>query len=134
MRGLPTLLLVMVVVTHYGYDIVGGLYEGREIPAATAWHGVFRAFEAVLLYLIVWSLVPWRPVVVRYGCALVCAWGALESLQIAVCRLQFPMDRKPPPTELYTGMCDVVTGWPVYMLTVLLVLVISTLTRVKGTE
>jgi hypothetical protein len=123
MSGLPTLLLLMVVVTHYGYDIVGALYPGHEVAAATAWHLVFRAFEAALLYLIVWSLVPWRPAFVRCGASLVCAWGALESLQIAVCRLQFPMDRKPPSTPLYTGMCDAATGWPIYMLTIGLALV-----------
>lgn len=119
--GLPSLLLVLVVVTHMGYVPIGELYADPA-PASKAWQYVLRGFEGVVLYLVVWSMTPWQPVVLRYAVSLVCAWGALESGQIAVCRLALPMDRPPPRIPLYTGLCDVVTGWPIYALTAGIVL------------
>lgn len=127
--GLPSLLLVIVAITHTAYDLLGGFYA-HPLRAAAAWHHVLRAFpEATLLYLIVWSLIPWRPIGVRIAGSLVCAWGALESFQIAACRVVYPMDQPPPKTPLYSGLCDVVTGWPIYMLTLGVVLLVSLLTR-----
>ena len=61
----------------------------------------------------------------RYAVSLVCAWGALESAQIAACRLALPMDRPPPKIPLYTGLCDIVTGWPIYLMTALAVLTVA---------
>lgn len=129
--GLPSLLLLIVAVTHIAPDLIGNLYaEPNQVRAATAWHSVLRAFpEATLLYLLVWLLIPWRPIVLRLAASLVCAWGASESFMLAGCRLQFPMDRPPPKTELYTGLCDVATGWPVYMVTIGVVLIVSLLRR-----
>lgn len=124
--GLPSLLLVVVALAHVGYDPIGSLYEHPR-AAAIAWHSVLRAIEATALYLVVWSLTPWTPAVVRYGVSAACAWGALESAQIAACRLALPMDRPPPKVPLYTGLCDVVTGWPIYLLTALVVLAIAVL-------
>jgi len=127
--GLPSLLLVIVAITHTSYDLIGSFYE-NPVRAATAWHHVLRAFpEATLLYLIVWSLIPWKPIGVRVAGSLICAGGALESFQIAACRVVYPMDQPPPKTALYTGLCDVVSGWPIYMLTVVVVLLVSLLTR-----
>ncbi len=127
--GLPSLLLLIVAITHTSYDLIGELYA-NPTRAATSWHHVLRAFpEATLLYLIVWSLIPWKPISVRIAGSLACAWGALESFQIAACRVTYPMDQPPPKTALYTGLCDVVTGWPIYMLTITVVLLISLLTR-----
>jgi hypothetical protein len=92
--GLPSLLLVLVVLTHYSYDLIASFYA-NQLAAAKAWHSVLRAGEATLLYLVVWSLVPLKPAAVRYGTAVACAWGVFESAQIAVCRLHYPMDRPP---------------------------------------
>jgi hypothetical protein len=127
--GLPSLLLVIVAITHTSYDLIGSFYE-NPVRAAATWHHVLRAFpEATLLYLIVWSLIPWKPISVRIAGSLICAWGALESFQIAACRVVYPMDQPPPKTELYAGLCDAVSGWPIYMLTIAVVLLVSLLTR-----
>jgi hypothetical protein len=126
--GLPSLLLVLVVLTHYSYDLIASFYA-NQLAAAKAWHSVLRAGEGTLLYLVVWSLVPLKPTAVRYGAAVACAWGVFESAQIAVCRLQYPMDRPPPDTALYTGLCDTATGLPIYMLTVFIVLCIAVLRK-----
>ncbi len=128
--GLPSLLLVVVAVTHVGYDPISTLYE-HPLAAAKAWHSVLRAIESLVLYLVVWSLTPWAPVKVRYAVSLVCAWGALESLQIAACRLALPMDRPPPNVPPGSGMCDLVTGWPIYLLTTLAVLAVAILPKQK---
>lgn len=129
--GLPSLLLVIVAVTHIGYEPISGLYADQA-AAARSWASVLRAFpEATLLYMAVWTLIPWQPISVRYAGSLVCAWGALESFQIAACRLQFPMGAVPPSVKPYTGLCDVVTGWPIYMLTICVVLLVTFLTKPK---
>ena|SRR5882672_8088738 len=126
--GLPSLLLVLVVITHYSYDLIGGFYPD-SLAAAKAWHSVLRAGEATMLYLIVWSLMPRRPMSVYFATTAACAWGVFESMQIAGCRLVFPMDRPPPVTALYTGLCDQAAGWPVYMFTVSVVLLVAVLRK-----
>lgn len=126
---LPALLLVMVAITHLGYDLIGSFYTDPA-RAATAWHHVLRAFpEATWLYLIVWLLLPWQPVPARIAGSAACAWGAIESFQIAACRLQFPMGVPPPRTPLYGGLCEIATGWPIYMTTLVIVLTVCLLSR-----
>jgi hypothetical protein len=126
--GLPSLLLVVVIVTHYGYDLIASFYPDA-LASAKAWASVLRAVEAVALYFIVLALAPVKPWIVRKAVACACAWGAFESAQIAVCRLAFPMNRPPPEVSQYTGLCDKVTGLPVYMLTVSLVLLVAVLRK-----
>lgn len=123
--GLPSLLLVLVVITHYGYDLVAS----DSLASAKAWASVLRAIEALALYLIVMSLMPAKPWIVRKAAACACAWGAFESAQIAVCRLAFPMDRPPPEVSSYSGLCDKVTGLPIYLLTVSIVLLVALLRK-----
>jgi hypothetical protein len=135
--GMPSLLLVMVAVVHYGGDPIGGLYAdlgdpGRALRAANAWASVMRAVEASLLYLAVWWLFPWKPIVARLAAATACAWGVFESASIAICRLHFDMTHPPPSPPLYRGMCDAATGFPVYMLTVCAVLLVAIIPRTKG--
>lgn len=132
--GLPTLLLVMVFATHYTPDLIGNFYPGREVAAAKAWQLALRGSEAALLYLIVWSLVPFRPVVVRLAASVMCGWGFVESIQIPACRLAYDMTRPPSlDSKLYAGLCDHATGLPVYMLTLLTVLAIFALNYTRKT-
>lgn len=130
MLGLPSLLLVLVVVTHYGYDLLASFYPDPG-AASRAWFYVLRGIEGGLLYLVVWSLAPLRPAAVRIGVAVACAWGALEELQTAACRLAVGIDRTAEP-GLFRGLCDVVTGWPVYMLTITAALLVSVLRFRRG--
>lgn len=131
--GLPSLLLLIVAVTHMGYDPIATLYpDENQLAAAKAWQHVLRAFpEATLLWLTVWLLIPWNPIAVRLGGSIVCCWGALESFKIAACRLQFPMDRKPPATPLFGGLCDTATGWPIYTMTAGAVFAVTLLVWLK---
>jgi hypothetical protein len=129
--GLASLLLLMVAITHIGYSGIASLYD-EPVRAAKAWHSVLRAFpESTLLYLMVWNMTPWEPISRRLGVSVACFLGACASFQIAMCRVQFPMDKPPPDVELYQGMCDKATGLPIYMLIlgVILVLVFTFLVR-----
>jgi hypothetical protein len=104
-----------------GYQHIGDLYAD-PVRAGKAWHHVLRAFpEATLLYMLVWKMTPWEPVARRYAVSMACAWFIFESFEIAACRLQFPMDKPPPDIKPYTGLCDIATGLPVYMLTIVAV-------------
>jgi hypothetical protein len=120
-----------VVVTHYGYALIADFYAAPEM-AARAWASVLRGVEASTLYCLVWSLVPIRPAWVHRAVAVACGWGMFESAQIAGCRLMFPMDRAPPVTALYAGLCDNAFGVPIYMLTVFVVLIIAVLRKPNG--
>jgi uncharacterized membrane protein (DUF485 family) len=126
--SLPSLLLVLVVITHYSYALIAGFYPDM-LASAKAWASVLRAIEATLLYFVVWALVPPKPSIVRRAASVACAWGILESVEIGACRLAFPMDRPPPDTGPFQGLCDKVTGWPVYMTTIMVVLFIAVLRK-----
>lgn len=122
MRGLASLLLVMVVGTHFTYELFAEHYENPQ-SAARAIFYVLRGIEGTLLYCIVWALTPFRPLRVRLPVSLICAWGALEESQTAVCRVAAGIDNH-PDTQRYHGLCDLVTGLPIYMLTLLIVLLV----------
>ena len=125
--GLPSLLLAMVVISHYGYYLIASFYpEPQQLAVARAWAYVLRAFEAVILYTAVLAL---APAVMRSALAVACGWGIFESAQVIACRMQYPMDRVPPTVTLYAGLCDRVTGLPVYMLTVFAVLLVLSLRK-----
>jgi hypothetical protein len=128
---LPSLLLVLVVITHYSYDLIASFYA-NQLAAAKAWHSVLRAVESTVLYLAVWSLVPLKPAAIRYAAALACTWGAAESAQIAACRVLYPMDRPPPDTPLYSGLCDKATGLPLYMMVITAILLVAVLRKTNG--
>ena len=122
MRGLPTLLLVMIVGTHYTYDIIAMYYTDPHAAARAVFY-VLRGIEGSILFLIVWALTPFRPLYLRLPISILCAWGALEEAQTAVCRLSVGIENN-INTGQYHGLCDVVTGLPIYMATLLIVLLV----------
>lgn len=120
--GLPSLLILLVGITHIGYDVLASFYP--EYPrASAAWFYILRGVEGTILYCIVWALTPWRPAHVRLAVSVACAWGALEEFQTAACRFALGFDKVPTPGP-YQGLCDVATGWPVYALTLMAVLLV----------
>lgn len=125
------MLLIVVATAHLGYDPISSLYE-HPLAAAKAWHSVLRALESTVLYLTVWALTPWKPLLLRYGVSAVCAWGALESFQIAACRLALPMDRPPPNVPNGASVCDAVTGWPIYFFTAAVILLLAVLSIIRN--
>jgi hypothetical protein len=117
---------VLVIVTNYVPDLIADFYPPEvEMAAVRAWQLVARGFQAFILFLMVWALLPWKPKEARLAGSLAAGWGAVESIQIPMCRLAYDMTQRPQAdTQLYKGMCDHVTGWPIYMGTLLLVLLI----------
>lgn len=124
-RGLASLLLVLVVVTHYAYEPLAGFYANQRHAAQAIFYAL-RGVEGAVLYLVVWSLTPFRPLSVRLAVSTVCAWGALEEAQTAVCMAANGFGGK-VATVPYAGLCDAVTGLPIYMGTLLLVLLLFAL-------
>lgn len=122
---MPSLLLVLVVLTHYAPALLGGYYEDSA-AAERAWFYILRGVEGTVLWLYIWVRTPYKPLRVRYGVALACAWGALEEAQTAACRLSFDIERRPEPGP-FQGLCDLATGWPIYMLTLSVALIVATL-------
>jgi hypothetical protein len=47
---------------------------------------------------------------------LVCGWGMVEHVQAGACRLAIGIDNKAPAGKPLTGLCDDVTGLPMYAL------------------
>lgn len=132
-RGLASLLLVVVFAANYVPDIIAGTYEeDSQIPAARAWEYVFFGAQDAIMFLIAWALVPYKPRERRYASSLVCAWGFYEAIQRPACRLAYAMDRpSSEDTKLYAGLCDHVTGIPVYMATLYVVLIAFALNYTK---
>lgn len=131
MRGLPSLLLLMVVLTHYGYAPLASFYAHPD-EAGRALFYILRGLEGALLFCVVWALAPREPLWFRYGVSLACAWGAIEEAQTAICRVALGI-ASAPHTEPYQGLCDLVTGWPIYMITLVVVLLVTTLRHGSAT-
>lgn len=124
MKGLASLLLVLVAFTHYAPDLLASFYSDPQ-RAARALFYVARGIEGTVLWCVLWwVLTPYRirSTAGSWGVAVACYWGAFEEAQTAICRLAVGIERAPSPT-LYAGMCDVLTDQPVYMLTLSVVCV-----------
>ncbi len=100
---LPALLLVAVGLTHYGYEFMADAMPGAT-PAAVFY--VLLGIEGTLLFTIgiawAWS----RGLLVI---ALICAWGAIEEAQTAVCRIGIGLAQQ-AQVDRFSGLC----GWPAY--------------------
>jgi hypothetical protein len=100
-------LLLAVVVTHYGIDPLCALVPSLA-HASKALFYIFRGVEGVVLFSTIAYL---RPVL-----SWVCAFGAIEEGETAVCRLMAgPLDR-PPVATAWSGLCGAASGFPLYML------------------
>lgn len=123
MKHLPSLLLVAVVVTHYAYQPLAEFYADHEAAARAIFY-ILRGVEGTILYAVAWTLAPRGSKAYRIGVSIACAWGMLESAQTAICRAAMGIDAR-ATASAYNGLCDVVTGIPVYSLTMLFALVIA---------
>jgi hypothetical protein len=100
---LAAALLLMIGVTHYGYDLLAHGHADQA-QAARAWFYTLRGMEGAALLLVVWALVR-RPLV-----GAVCLWGACEEAQTAVCRVAHGIGDL-PPYEPFVGLCGVEMYW-----------------------
>lgn len=130
MKGLATLLLVLVLSTHYAPELLADLYSDPA-RAARALFYVARGIEGSVLFAAVWVLAPRKPRGAFVGVTLACCWGALEEAQTAVCRLSAGIANS-VTVERYSGLCDAVTGLPIYLLTMLGALVLAAFAQEVG--
>lgn len=114
MRQLAALLLLVVFVTHYGYDHLAAFYANKA-HAAAAWFYVLRGVQEVILYLLIAFLTPRRSGPAFVVVVAACIWGALEGAQAAVCQSVAGMGAYTSAPGPYAGLCDAVTGWPMYL-------------------
>lgn len=127
--ALQSWLLVLVLLVHIGADHISEfLYPGSSLARRNV-TSVLRAFEAMMLFLALWAMTPWKPLGKRYATSLICFWGAFESFQIGACRMFFPLDQPSPTVPDGQGLCDLVTGWPIYRMTLFTVLAIALIRR-----
>ncbi len=108
-------LFVTVLATHYGYPSLADL-SGGGIAAERAWFYVLRGVEGIVAFLAILALLPRSPLTL--AAQGVCVWGAIEEGQTAVCRLAIGINNKQSNHEMQ-GLCDVVTGWPIYAISLL---------------
>jgi hypothetical protein len=108
---LALVLFATMLVTHYGYEPLAGSQS-----AAQAWFYVLRGIEGVVLFGAIIALLP-RSATPALA---VCLWGIWEEGQTAACRLAHGINNLPTP-ERWQGLCDAITGWPIYMLTLSIV-------------
>lgn len=105
--NLAALLLLTVAAAHYGVDPLCALVPSLA-HASKALYYILRGVEGTILYTVVGYLRPalWP----------VCAWGAVESGETAVCRLVAGPLSIPPVATPWSGLCGDATQLPLYAL------------------
>lgn len=98
---LAVALLVVVGVTHFGYEVLALAYAQHE-SAAKAWFYVLRGIEGLSLFGIIASLVRSRAVMS------VCVLGMSEESLTAACRVSKPIGNVPGYAP-FEGLCG--PGW-----------------------
>lgn len=91
-------LLLLIGVTHFGYDpIAAQLYGGSE-SAGKALFYVFRGIEGCALFALVSYLMPRRAVIAA------CMLGMMEEGLTAACRVSKPI-AEVPGYAAFAGLC-----------------------------
>lgn len=132
MKAIAALLLGLIAAVHYGADLVAFGYDDFDL-ARRSWYYVFRSAEGAVQYAVIAGVVIGRALPVhldREGmrrwlrtagapCAVlafICGWGSAEHIQAGACRLLFDMGTQTPTTDPMAGVCDMVSGAPLYVL------------------
>jgi hypothetical protein len=95
-------LLVLAVLAGFAPERLADIFGGR----VTAWEYVAHGTEAFALWAALGASAAGLAV------RAICAYGAIEAGERAVCRLAFPMDRAPQIAVDQT-LCDAATGLPI---------------------
>jgi len=106
MNPLAALLLLTIVIVHFGYDPICALLPNLANAAGAVFY-VLRGIEGSILFTVIAWLRPtlWP----------ICLWGFIEEGETAACRLMAgPLDR-PPVAAAWSGLCGEVSHFPWYM-------------------
>lgn len=140
MKTLAALLLAMIASVHYGSDLAAFGYANHDSARKIIYY-VLRSFEGSAQYALIALLsleLAIRRVEAAFGwresqdidparrkvhtipavglVVLVCGWGMVEHIEAGACRLAIGIDNKAPAGKPLTGLCDAVTGLPMYAL------------------
>lgn len=115
---MSTALLALAALAYFAPELLARLGAG----SVGAWEFVFYGAEAAALWAL--AFVTLQGFAVRC----ICAWGLFEALQRPMCRLAFPMDRKPQVPEGQT-LCDAAFQFPMSALSVVLALCLAALVQ-----
>lgn len=128
MISLAAVLLAMLAVVHYGPDVLAYAYPDHD-AARRAIYYIARSIEGAIQYAVIALLTWWgRPKEASRSkdaaptispallVVLPCCWGVIEHLQAGVCRLSIGIANRPPPGAALTGICDEISGLPLYAL------------------
>lgn len=107
---LPGALFGVVLLTNLGPDFAQALTG----ILASRWFYVFRGLEGTLAFWLLMAIAPRR---MRYVWLWTCLWAVYESAATVVCGTFDLFERMPPP--IYSGLCDVHTGLPLYWVSVI---------------
>lgn len=142
MKTLAAVILALVAMAHYGGDLLSLGYPDPDRARKSIFY-VLRSFEGATQYALIALLaleVASRQTVQAFGwrenratepsrrsnavhaipsvvlVVLACGWGLIEQVQAGACRLAIGLGAKPPAAAPLTGLCDDVTGLPMYAL------------------
>lgn len=107
---------------HCVVDVLAMFYADPE-RARRALFYVAGGLQAALLYALIWALMPRAPRVIYVSTALACAWGILEELQVAGCRLAAGIEAR-VSAPMWRGLCDAATDLPISTITLAVPLVL----------
>ena len=109
MKSLAAILLLVVALVHYGYDLIAIGYENAT-QAAKAWFYILRGAEGAVLFAVIAALAHQRWGRRSWVVALPCIWGMAEEAQTSICRLGKPTTES-PRNELFSGLCGSEWYW-----------------------
>lgn len=114
-------LLVLVGAVYFGYDPLAEWLHPPEhqARAAKALFYVLKGIEGAALWLALLALA-WNR---SWAFVVACGIGAIQSAQVAVCRLAFPIGEAPPAVPAFSGLCSAASGLPLMTVGAVAVLV-----------
>jgi hypothetical protein len=118
MNRLALILFFAVLMTHYGYDPIATAWPEQALAAQNLFY-VMRGLEGVSLFMAVIALIPQD----AHAALIVSCWGLVEEGETAVCGLAQGIGNEPVAGP-WRGLCDEVTGLPVYALSLAAVLAV----------
>lgn len=112
-------LLLLLAAAHLLPEHLPALLGGTH----AAWDYVVSSAEKASLWACGFALAPllsqrfmFHVKHPKTAIRLVCVWGFVENAQRAACRPVFPMDRPPPRPPPGDNLCDLATGLPFSLL------------------
>lgn len=114
-------LLILVALVYYGYDHMAEWLHpaADQARAAKALAYILKGIEGAALWLALLAVAGFRSWVFVAACSI----GAVQSAQVAVCRLAFPIGSAPPAVPAFGGLCSSASGLPLMTVGAVAVLV-----------